>query len=107
MVLICNGFIRVFGIVHNSVSFNFDAEATIQAMRDGSYAWGKEGFLTPLLKQLTEAAMAAEIDEHMAAKTSPNRKNGTTPKTIKSPAGQFEHPRVFFSGTTYVNDLPI
>ena len=51
---------------------------------------GQDGILTPLIKQLTEAAMQAELDAHLAAKTTPNRKNGTTSKTMKGPTGSFE-----------------
>ncbi len=46
--------------------------------------------LTPLIKQLTEAAMKAELAEHLASEETPNRRNGTTRKTMKSPAGDFE-----------------
>ncbi|GFR87641.1 transposase, partial [Elysia marginata] len=70
-------------------TINFDVDATLKAMREGAGALGKDGFLTPLLKQLTEAAMAAELEAHLASDTAPNRKNGTTTKTIKSPAGPF------------------
>ena len=38
----------------------FDMEAAIQALREGKDLSGKDGILTPLIKQLTEAAMQAE-----------------------------------------------
>ncbi len=69
---------------------NFDMEAAIQALREGKDLSGKEGIFTPLIKQLTEAAMQAELEAHLAADESPNRKNGSTRKTMKSPAGEFE-----------------
>lgn len=68
----------------------FDMESAIQALRDGKDLSGKDGIFTPLIKQLTEAAMQAELEEHLATEESPNRKNGTTSKTMKSPAGEFE-----------------
>ena len=34
--------------------------------------------------------MQAELEEHLATEESPNRKNGSTRKTMKSPAGEFE-----------------
>ena len=34
--------------------------------------------------------MQAELDEHLAHEGQPNRKNGSTCKTMKSPAGEFE-----------------
>jgi len=69
---------------------NFDIEGAIQALREGKDLNGKNGIFTPLIKQLTEAAMQAELEEHLAKEQSPNRKNGTTSKTMKSPAGEFE-----------------
>jgi len=67
----------------------FDMEAAIQALRDGKGLNGEEGILTPLIKQLTEAAMQAELDEHLTSEDAPNRRNGRTSKTMKSPAGAF------------------
>ena len=68
----------------------FDIEAAMQALRDGQDLTGKDGILTPLIKQLTEAMMQGELDQHLAAEETPNRKNGTTRKTMKSAAGNFE-----------------
>jgi len=48
----------------------------------------KAGF-TPLIKQLTEAALAAELEAHIDSEPFGNRKNGTTSKTIKSTSGSF------------------
>lgn len=44
----------------------FDMEAALKALREGQGLTGKDGILTPLMKQLTEAAMKAELDEHLA-----------------------------------------
>src|SRR5690554_111652 len=69
----------------------FDMEAAIKALREGKDLTGKDGVLTPLIKQLTESAIQAELDSHLAQDSAtPNRKNGSTPKTVKSPAGAFE-----------------
>lgn len=68
----------------------FDMEAALQALREGKDLTGKDGILTPLIKQLTEAAMQGELDQHLAERETPNRKNGSTRKTMKSPAGRFE-----------------
>lgn len=68
----------------------FDMDAALKALREGKDLTGKEGILTPLIKQLTEAAMQAELDAHLDNQETPNRKNGGSPKTIKSPAGRFE-----------------
>lgn len=68
----------------------FDMNTAIQALREGKDLVGQNGILTPLIKQLTEAAMQAELDAHLAGEATPNRKNGTTSKTMKSPTGAFE-----------------
>ena len=44
---------------------SFDIEAALQALRDGKDLTGKDGILTPLIKQLTEAAMQAELEQHL------------------------------------------
>lgn len=68
----------------------FDMDAALQALREGKDLTGKDGILTPLIKQLTEAAMQAELEKHLENKATGNRKNGTTSKTMKSQAGSFE-----------------
>ena len=71
-----------------SKDFNFDEALT--ALRNGQDLTGKDGILTPLIKQLTEAALKAELEAHLAGDEAPNRKNGSTRKTIKSTSGNFE-----------------
>ena len=71
-------------------NIEFDTQAALNALRSGQPLTGKDGFLTPLIKQLTEAALRAEQEQHLAEDPEPNRKNGYTQKTIKSPAGRFE-----------------
>ncbi|MEJ1361997.1 MAG: IS256 family transposase, partial [Candidatus Sedimenticola sp. (ex Thyasira tokunagai)] len=51
---------------------------------------GKNGILTPLIKQLTEAALKAELESHLALDEASNRKNGSSRKTIKSTSGSFD-----------------
>ena len=68
----------------------FDMNAALQALREGKDLTGKDGILTPLIKQLTEAAMQAELDEYLVHDSEPNRKNGSTRKTMKSAVGSFE-----------------
>ena len=68
----------------------FDMEAALKSLREGKDLTGKDGILTPLIKQLAEAAMQAELEHHLASDETPNRKNGTTRKTMKSPVGNFE-----------------
>lgn len=68
----------------------FDMDAALKALREGKDLTGKDGVLTPLIKQLTEAAMQAELESHIDQEDAPNRKNGSTAKTVKSPVGSFE-----------------
>lgn len=68
----------------------FDMEAAVKALREGQDLTGKNGILTPLIKQLTEAVMQGELEQHLAESDAPNRKNGSTKKTMKSLTGQFE-----------------
>ncbi len=72
-----------------SQSFNF--EQALEDLQSGKDLTGKDGILMPLIKQLTEAALKAELDNHLKTSVDePNRKNGTTSKTIKSGSGSFE-----------------
>ncbi|NRA89125.1 MAG: IS256 family transposase, partial [Rhizobiales bacterium] len=69
---------------------DFNFEAALSALQSGQSLTGKDGILTPLIKQLTEAALAAELDNHLADEDAVNRKNGRSKKTIKAPSGNFE-----------------
>jgi len=71
-----------------SQEFNFDA--ALSALQNGQDLTGKDGILTPLIKQLTEAALKAELDNHLENEPSINRKNGYGTKTIKSLSGNFD-----------------
>ena len=68
----------------------FDFDVALAALQDGQGLTGKDGILTPLVKQLTEAALQAELEAHLKADKSSNRRNGAGRKTIKSTSGSFE-----------------
>ena len=72
------------------MSDKFDFDKALKALQSGKAITGKDGVLTPLIKQLAEAALEAELDSHLADDVVPNRKNGKTSKTVKSTAGPFE-----------------
>ena len=72
------------------MSEQFDFNKALAALRNGQDLTGKDGILTPLVKQLTEAALKAEAESHLEADETPNRKNGYSRKTIKAPSGSFE-----------------
>lgn len=68
----------------------FDFNNALEELQKGRALLGKEGILTPLIKQLTEAALEAELDTHLSQKITGNRRNGKSQKTIKSTNGSFE-----------------
>lgn len=69
---------------------DFDLEQAIKALQSGQDLTGKDGFLTPIIKQITEAALKAELEQHLETDEQPNRKNGSSKKTVKSSVGEFE-----------------
>lgn len=69
---------------------NFDFDTALSALQNGQALTGEDGVLTPLIKQLTEAALSAELEAHLEPAGTSNRKNGTTSKNIKSSSGSFE-----------------
>ena len=69
---------------------DFDFDTALSALQDGQKLTGKDGILTPLIKQLTEAALGAEMAVHLETVEGSNRKNGYGRKTVKSTTGSFE-----------------
>jgi len=69
---------------------DFDFSAALKAIQEGKPLLGKEGILTPLIKNLTEAALEGELDSHLGQEITANRRNGKSQKTIKSLNGNFE-----------------
>ncbi|WP_027856168.1 IS256 family transposase [Marinobacterium jannaschii] len=70
--------------------YEIDIQAFAKALQSGQSLNGKDGLLTPLIKQITEAALGAELDEHLSKDDTSNRRNGSSKKTVKSPSGEFE-----------------
>lgn len=73
----------------------FDFNEALKALQSGQPLSGKDGVLAPLVKQLTEAALEAELDTHLANDVVNNRKNGKSSKTLKTSSGniQLDTPR--------------
>jgi len=61
--------------------FNF--EDAVKALQSGKNLNGKDGVLTSLIKQLSGAALQAELDQHLTNEQQPNRKYGSSTKTVK------------------------
>jgi len=72
------------------MTHSFDFDKALKELQAGKDLNGKEGILTPLIKQLTEAALKAELDHHLDQTDEPNRKNGSSKKKIKTGNGSFE-----------------
>lgn len=76
-------------------------EEAIQGIKEGKGFSGDNNVMLPMIKDLLESAMKAELDLHMEEEkckddqSAPNRKNGVTSKTMKSEHGEFilETPR--------------
>jgi len=69
------------------MSKEFDYSKALEAIQSGQAITGKDGVLAPLIKQLTEAALTAELEAHLGEETEPNRKNGRSGKTVKTSVG--------------------
>lgn len=73
---------------------DFDFDEILEEFRNGKKLTGKGGLLAPLIKQLTEAALEAEVESHIANDVlsgNRNRRNGVNKKTIKGTSdGTFE-----------------
>ena len=74
----------------------FDYEAlkkkTLEQFRSGKDLFSKGGAFAPLLKDFLEAALQAELEEHLDQEDPElnNRKNGYNTKSLKTGAGTFE-----------------
>jgi len=71
----------------------FDFDKAVKELLAGKKISGKDGVLAPLVKQLVEAALEAEIESHIADEVlngKKNRRNGYNRKKIKSSDGEFE-----------------
>jgi putative transposase len=70
----------------------FQKEA-IEKLKSGQSLTGKDGILTPLIKEILEAALEGEMDSHLSeckTQDQPNRRNGKLKKTMKTGTGSFE-----------------
>ena len=67
----------------------FDINEAIEQIKEGHPIEGKDGVLAPLIKQLVETALEAELESHLAQELR-NRKNGKSRKRMKSEVGTFE-----------------
>ncbi len=64
----------------------------LESVKTGKSLLGKDGALTPLIKQVLEAALEGEIEAHMESDEGSlsNRRNGKMKKLVSSESGTFE-----------------
>jgi len=73
--------------------FNWEEfeEQAIKGLYEKRPLTGKGGILTPLIKRFLEKALQGELEGHVeGTRIDGNRKNGFTPKNIKTDSGSFE-----------------
>lgn len=72
--------------------FDFDAfqKLATDRIKSGAPLLGADGVFTPLLKEFLEAALEAEMSEHIESGDGPNRRNGHGRKRVKSHFGTVE-----------------
>ena len=75
-------------------SFDYEAlkKKTLEQFRSGKDLFSKGGAFAPLLKEFLEAALQAELDDHLEGEEPQvnNRKNGYTTKQLKTASGTIE-----------------
>lgn len=73
-------------------NFNFEdfEKEAVERLLSGEELTGKEGILTPLVKNILERALEAELDQHLDESDRHNRRNGRLKKKMKSGHGPFE-----------------
>ncbi|MEJ7830799.1 MAG: IS256 family transposase [Segetibacter sp.] len=75
-------------------SFDYEAlkKKTLEQFRSGKDLFSKGGAFAPLLKEFLEAALQAELDEHLETEDpeQQNRKNGYSTKQLKTASGTIE-----------------
>lgn len=82
-------------LTNNNSDFDFEKfqQEAIELLKQGKPLMGKEGIVTPLIKQIIEASLEGEMAAHLAACTqagTSNRRNGKLSKQVKSGSGTFE-----------------
>ena len=79
----------------NLDNFNFEdfQKEAIDKLKSGQSLTGQDGVLTPLIKQILEAALDGEMDSHLSdcqTQGQSNRRNGKLSKKVKTATGSFQ-----------------
>jgi putative transposase len=73
--------------------FSLFQKEAIDKLKSGQSLTGKDGILTPLIKEIIEAALEGEMDSHLQdckTQEESNRRNGKLKKIMKTDTGSFE-----------------
>lgn len=73
-------------------TFDFDAfkKSAAARLKAGDSLLGRDGVLTPLLKEFLEQTLEGELEAHLQEDETPNRKNGKGQKRLKTSLGPVE-----------------
>ena len=73
-------------IKENDFDFESMKDKALEQLRSGESLYGKNGAFAPLMKKFLEAALEAEMENHMddAQRSSGNRRNGRSNKEMNS-----------------------
>ncbi len=63
---------RTIQKTRNDIMQHFDFNETLKAIQAGKPITGSDGVLAPLIKQLTEAALSAEIESYLGQNLNSN-----------------------------------
>lgn len=77
----------------SNFDFSLFQKEAIDKLKSGQSLTGKDGILTPLIKEIIEAALEGEMDSHLQdckTQDQANRRNGKLRKTMKTGTGSFE-----------------
>lgn len=73
--------------------FNSFKQEAMKELYKGKPLMGEDGIFTPLLKHFLEATLQGELDAHLKeehARSTPNRRNGSGKKQVRSSMGKFD-----------------
>ena len=72
-----------------SLDYEQMKKKALEQLRSGKSLYGKDGAFAPLLKSFLDAALEAELENHLdeAERSSGNRKNGKTSKDVRTSDG--------------------
>jgi len=78
--------------MEDKINWEEFSKKAAEQLRQGKPLTGDDGIFSPLIKQVVEAALEGEMDQHLeeSRKTQKNRRNGHTRKNLKSSIGGFE-----------------